>query len=240
MLKPTNVLRTFIKKNTVSTMTDRQSAAIIIVLKGAFNFQFSDKRIICNKQCGIFIPQNESYTHICTEDAESIMFNLKTAENNLRPFPIINMNNETAEELFKQIEEIEFNDINCENLRYSLYYKMLSEIFDDRRYLSTLEEYVNSAQRIIINGISKKSLTCKSVASEIGISEVYLRKLFIKFKGISPSKYIMKQRMTKAKIYLANGYRVNECATAVGYSDIYQFSRAYKKYHGYSPSKGLL
>lgn len=89
----------------------------------------------------------------------------------------------------------------------------------------------------ILENISDCNLSCELIADKLSISEVYLRKLFAKHMGISPSKYIIKQRMEQARRYMIEGYSVTHTADDVGYSDIYQFSRAYKRYFGYSPSK---
>jgi len=43
--------------------------------------------------------------------------------------------------------------------------------------------------------------------------------------------------MQQARLYLHERRSVSETALAVGYSDIYQFSRCYRRYYGYPPSK---
>ena len=88
----------------------------------------------------------------------------------------------------------------------------------------------------MIKQLALESITCAEIANQCNISEVYLRKLFIKYRSITPSRYLLKLRMKKARLYLTEGYSVSETAQNVGYRDVYQFSRAYKKIYGYPPS----
>ena len=54
---------------------------------------------------------------------------------------------------------------------------------------------------------------------------------------MTPFQYITHIRMNQAKILLAEGYPVGVVSSMVGYSDVYQFSRAFKRFYKYSPSK---
>ena len=50
-------------------------------------------------------------------------------------------------------------------------------------------------------------------------------------------EYHLNVRLKKAKDLLVTGkYSVADVAELVGYNDIFAFSKAYKKYFGYSPS----
>ena len=52
---------------------------------------------------------------------------------------------------------------------------------------------------------------------------------------ITPFHYLTKIRMEQAVTYLQEFRRVGEVSASVGYGDVYQFSRAFKKYYGCSP-----
>ena len=64
---------------------------------------------------------------------------------------------------------------------------------------------------------------------------MYLNKLFHKEMGETPFAYITRRRMEIAREMLREHCAVGEVARLVGYGDIYQFSRAFKKYYGASP-----
>ena len=69
------------------------------------------------------------------------------------------------------------------------------------------------------------------------VSEVYLRKLFEKELQASPYGKITEMRMDKAKMLIEEKRPLKEIADSVGYSDVFQFSRAYKRYFGHAPTK---
>ena len=51
----------------------------------------------------------------------------------------------------------------------------------------------------------------------------------------TPFSYLTRRRMEVARDMIKEHCTVTETAGRVGYSDVYQFSRAFKKYYGVSP-----
>ena len=70
------------------------------------------------------------------------------------------------------------------------------------------------------------------------MSPSYICKIFKQEMGESPINYLIRIRMEKARNLLLQeeGYSVKEIACLVGYEDIYQFSKLFKKYYGVAPS----
>lgn len=231
------ILRTHLKSGSVSKMTDRYSSGIVIPLKGKMDFVFPDITISCHEGRGIFLPQGTSYQIICHECNENLLFNFIAEGDVDKPYPIDIFDIKPIKKLFDEAEREFLNSERSYNKIYSLLYQLFSELFDKKEYQDKGEKYVDTAERIILENISDPMLSCKFVAERVNVSEVYLRKLFVKYRSVSPLKYIQDMRMKKARIYLSDGHPVGETATNVGYSDIYQFSRIYKRYFGYAPSK---
>ena len=73
----------------------------------------------------------------------------------------------------------------------------------------------------------------------IGVNASYLSNIFKKEKGCSLSKYLTQTRLEQAKKYLTEypDKTLIEIAESIGYSDVYYFSKNFKKYYGISPSK---
>ena len=92
--------------------------------------------------------------------------------------------------------------------------------------------------RIIVIPHEYEGLTVKEIADRSFISEVYFRKLFKAEFGMSPQKYIIKQRMQKAVFLMSTGYySLKEIALMSGYTDYKYFSTEFKREKGVSPSK---
>ena len=100
---------------------------------------------------------------------------------------------------------------------------------DKRTYLAPAIDYIakNFTRRIRNDDMAKAA----------GISTVYFRKLFTAAYGISPAAYVQNLRINKAKDMLKSDYgSITDIALSLGYSDIYDFSRVFKRLTGISPA----
>lgn len=83
-----------------------------------------------------------------------------------------------------------------------------------------------------------RELSNDALAEISGCSTVYFRKLFTEVYGSSPISYLHTLRTEKAKELLcSNCGSVGAVALAVGYKNIYDFSRAFKRRTGMSPTE---
>ena len=83
-----------------------------------------------------------------------------------------------------------------------------------------------------------EKITNDVLAAVVGMSTVYFRKLFASAMGVSPITYANNLRIEKAKEMLKSDYgSLSDIAISLGYPSLYDFSRAFKKHTGISPSK---
>jgi AraC-like DNA-binding protein len=80
-------------------------------------------------------------------------------------------------------------------------------------------------------------LRVEELAHTFGFERSYLFRIFKARYGMSVKDYITKTRMENAKKLLMAGYTVCETAGLVGYEDEFNFSKAFKRYFGISPSR---
>ena len=80
-------------------------------------------------------------------------------------------------------------------------------------------------------------LTVRQMADWVYLERTYFSGLFLKRTGVSPKQYLINHRMQQAKFLLTNGIGVAVTANSVGYSDVFTFSKMFKKYFGESPSQ---
>lgn len=70
-----------------------------------------------------------------------------------------------------------------------------------------------------------------------GLSESRFRVVFRQVTGMSPVRYLNWLRLNRARALLLSGdYTVTEAAAQVGFSDVFYFSRLFKKMTGTNPS----
>lgn len=91
----------------------------------------------------------------------------------------------------------------------------------------------------IIDYMSKyynEKITLEDLASMGNMSISYLGSIFKEVTNKAPIDYLMHIRLSKAKQLLDDGYKISECAKCTGFSDIYYFSKYFKKQEGITPS----
>lgn len=132
----------------------------------------------------------------------------------------------------------EFNkNIVCIPIITSVIYQMLGSACQRQR-----KRVVNHKYKYISEGIelmennSDKSLT--EIAEICGVSEGYFRKLFREYSGENPIDFRQKHRIEKSKqLLLLDTHSISEIAEELHFSDIYHFSKTFKKFVGISPQK---
>ncbi len=83
-----------------------------------------------------------------------------------------------------------------------------------------------------------QSLDVDTIAKFAGMGNSTLHHAFEKFVGQSPIQYLKKIRLHKARLMIvSNGLNASEAAFQVGYNNLSQFSREFKRQFGHPPSR---
>lgn len=102
--------------------------------------------------------------------------------------------------------------------------------------LNDSKGYVATAKSIVHKRYMQ-NLNVSMLSDSLGLDRSYFSRLFKQETGQSPGRYLLHYRMERAKELLKKGYSVTVVATSVGYGDLFTFSRCFKKYFGYPPSR---
>ena len=106
---------------------------------------------------------------------------------------------------------------------------------DETRYF---KEYIAEAVAYIQEHLSDEELSIVSVASHIYLNPVYFGRVFKNTFHMTFKKYVMQQRMEKAKELLENGEgSIAEICDAVGIHNSSYFSHLFRQYTGKLPSE---
>lgn len=148
------------------------------------------------------------------------------------------------------IEEQEACEIGKELVLKSLIMKLIALFLKETNYVKNKKitnrynfPFYNKANMVKIileyfdnNYMSNVSLD--DIAKNMYVSPVYISKIFKEKTGESPINYLINLRLEKAKdLLLTTESPIKVIAQSVGYNDAYYFSKLFKKYYGYSPSK---
>ena len=110
------------------------------------------------------------------------------------------------------------------------------ELFSLIKEKSTFEtDYVQTALEII-HSEYMNPLTINTISERLNLDRTYFSVLFKKKTGAAPKKYLLRFRMDMAKkLLLREGVSVSVAAYSVGYTDVFNFSKMFKKTYGLSP-----
>ena len=119
----------------------------------------------------------------------------------------------------------------------SLLYKIFAEL-QKRNYIPQNQyDLIKPAIKLIEENFLGNKISVPYLADKCGISEVYLKKIFIKRFGVSPIKYIIQLKINHAcDLLRSECYSIRQVANLCGYEDVYYFSRQFKSYVGATPS----
>lgn len=80
-------------------------------------------------------------------------------------------------------------------------------------------------------------LQVDDIARECGLSEYHFYRLFKNVFGVSPHQKIVQNRLSYGRYLMKHQYAsVSDAGLACGFSDVYAFSKSFKKHFGFSPS----
>lgn len=109
-------------------------------------------------------------------------------------------------------------------------------VIENEPKLTTQTGYIKSALEYIHQNLRHK-IPVQSIADEVGISKVYLMRLFKLYTGDTVNSYIQAHRLESAKNDLAAGYSLTDIVNKYDYWDTAYFCRLFKKQYGISPGK---
>ena len=154
---------------------------------------------------------------------------------------IINVRNDKIIEQFMKLICSLSESMNyeyCDGIIFSLL-KRIKQVEKNRRkfHEKDIHQAIDKAVTYIDEHFAS-DISLNEIAAQSGVSQSYLKALFIKELGIAPKKYLQNIRMGHARKILQNPYLyIEEIAVMCGYKDANYFARAFRKTHKCTPSE---
>lgn len=229
------------EENARAKRVDRPCWAVVIKYEGETVYTVDGKNIVSNANNPVILPKGSSYEWQCVRGGHYsvVEFDCDLTYNGIFGFNIKN-----SEGLLRQFKHMEYV-MTSKKPMYELHsirntYSIILDITE-----SLVAHYINSDKKKkiqpAIDFIAKnfnKEIRNDYLAKECNMSTVYFRKLFKEIIGTSPITFTHNLRIEKSKEMLKSDYgSITDIALSLGYNNVYEFSKAFKKYTGISPSK---
>lgn len=231
----------YTEKNTKTKRKERPNWAIVIKYEGETAYVSEKKSFLSDISNLVILPKGCSYEWYCTRSGHFSIIEFECQTECSDIFSLSLNNNEKILKLFKEMEykrTLKKPMYETESIRdtYSILLMLTSTI--QKKYLPSEKLGKISPAIDFIAKNYNENITNDELAQLTGLSTVYFRKLFTEVFETSPINYVHKLRIKKAKEMLESDYgSITDIADSLGYSNIYDFSRAFKKHTGISPSK---
>ncbi len=225
------------KKGQSTVMTQRRCFGLSLCKSGQITYHMNGKRFVSNKSNATILPQGATYSLNWEDDGYFPVINFYCENFICNEITVLPLKNPTAcLNTFEMLNKLYNNGTRFDI--FSCFYKLLGEV-------SSVSEnntgVLTPAIRHIESNLSDTALSNQQLAHVLGISEVYLRKLFLKELNVTPKQYVLKMRMQKAKqLLIDTPYSVTAIAEECGFSSLYHFCRAFKQHTGLSPTEYTL
>ena len=231
----------YTEKRTNVKRTNRPLWALVIKYEGETIYESNGKKYISDINNINILPKGINYDWICTESGHFSIVEFECEASYSEIFSFNVKNGETYLKILKRIEleralKKPANRLNELRDLYGLISSLLKTI--EQKYLPT-SKYLKVLPAIeYIAKNYNKNISNDELASVTGFSTVYFRKLFKEVMQTSPINYIQSIKTKKAKEMLGSDYSsITDIAYSLGYNNVYEFSRSFKKYVGISPTQ---
>lgn len=160
-------------------------------------------------ECNIALPEMLNESVISLPSAEHIFTGLKNCEKNPEKEYYI------CAKIFELLSLLTPSPTGLKNKSY--------------QNIAKAKEYIDA------NYVSP--ITVEALADYLGINRSYFSTSFKKVVGRSPQQYIVDVRLTKAaELITLHGYSASAAAISTGYTDVFNFSKMFKRKYGLSPT----
>lgn len=223
------------KKGRKFQMTNRQSYGLSLCISGQITYTMNGENYISDQNKAVLLPKGGTYSLQGDKEGLFPVVNFKCENFNCNEIMVFKLENPQAFlKSFEALKNLFLNNKNHLKI-YSGFYELLNKI-----YYENLEKHtpLDSAIQFIAENTQNPTLSNTCIAKQIGISEVYLRKLFLSYYHITPKQYVLDIRIRKAKQLLCDTpFSVTAIAEECGFSSVYHFCRAFKEKTGMRPTE---
>lgn len=216
-------------------MTNRQNYGLSLCISGQITYTMNGKQYISDQNKAVLLPKGGTYSLHGDKEGFFPVINFKCDNFNCEEIAVLPLEvSQACIKDFEALKDLFLHDKNRLKI-FSAFYELLDKVSSA---YSQKQQPLAYVIKYIDENIQNPELSNTCLARQIGISEVYLRKLFLAHYNITPKQYILDIRIQKAKQMLINTpFTVTAISEECGFSSLYHFCRAFKKKTGMAPTE---
>lgn len=213
---------------------DRECFSLSLCISGQITYTMDEKEFVSTPDVAVLLPKGATYSLLADKAGlfPLISFDCKgLSSDTIQVLPLADPAACLAD--YEKLSRLMWSK-DGQLAAYSVLYGLLDKVFTPQQASTRL----SPALSYIADHLSDPNLCNRQLAELLGVSEVYLRKLFLNRYGTTPRQYILDARISAAKQYLTDtNMRVTAVSEACGFSSVYHFCRAFKAKTGLTPTK---
>lgn len=236
------ILRNYVPHKKIIHTEERKWDAFIFVLNGSCRYQFRDGTDFTAKAGDLFYLAKGSIYEmdVSAERYEVIFIDFLFSGDGARKSALLSSQYADRESVFRRMlhtysaQEAGFKS-RCLSELYRLYADLITA--ENTAYLPTVtQKKIEAARTYLLQNLSVCDLRQEEIAAHVGVSRVYLRRLFHKHYGASPNQFLTSERLRHACELMWNpDLTLEEIALQSGFSTLSYFCRVFKEKYGISP-----
>lgn len=206
-----------------------------LCVSGQITYTMGEQTVVSEPGKAVLLPQGGYYELVCDKDGVFPLINFSCTGVDAGEIRVFSLRNPDAcLRLFESVQRaVVYNGGRFK--QYSAFYELLDAV---AALPSQTRTALEPALTFIAGRLSDPTLSNTAIAKHLGISEIYLRKLFEAQQGTSPHRYILDMRIRKAKQLLRDTpFTVTAIAEECGFSGLYHFCRVFKQKTGVTPTQ---
>lgn len=240
---PVIITKTEFFKSTYRTYTakvpPRSFSSLSFRISGKISVSATGQTLISGPESLTFIPAGCAYDTTVLEGGEMLVMHFSLAEGSAdfgdRPMTVRPQHPDVFLGLFaRAVRRFQAGDQGYHAMADS--YRLLAEAA--QAFFPTPAPYKKLAQirEYMDKNLCDATLRVSALSEKFGTSQVYFRREFKKYYGLTPIEYIKKRRLEIAcQLLRTNLYPVAEVAIRAGFDSISYFSSEFHRHFGCSP-----